>query len=53
MRTGCQEIPRPRGDRWRIRALVFSCIEAYHKRQRLHSSIDYQAPEAFEVQAAA
>jgi|LakMenEpi03Aug12_release.lakeMendotaPanAssembly.Ray.scaffolds.fasta_scaffold5147828_1 hypothetical protein len=53
MRTGCSEIPLPRGDRRRIRALVFSCIGTYYMRQRLHSSIGCQTPEAFEMQVVA
>jgi putative transposase len=34
------------------RAMVFNYIEAYYNRQRLHSSIGYMTPEAFERRAA-
>jgi transposase InsO family protein len=35
------------------RALVFSYIETYYNRKRLHSSIGYMPPEAFEQRAVA
>jgi transposase InsO family protein len=40
------------GQRYRPRSeaqtAVFDYIEIFYNRQRLHSSLDYQAPEAFE-----
>jgi transposase InsO family protein len=43
----------PLASREQTRALVFNYIEAYYNRQRLHSSIGYMTPEAFEMQAVA
>jgi transposase InsO family protein len=43
----------PLANREQTRALVFNYIEAYYNRQRLHSSIGYMTPEAFELQAVA
>ncbi|MCK5723507.1 MAG: IS3 family transposase, partial [Gammaproteobacteria bacterium] len=40
------------GQRYRTRSeaqiSVFDYIEIFYNRQRLHSSLDYQTPEAFE-----
>jgi transposase InsO family protein len=40
------------GQRYRTRSLlhtaVFDYIEIFYNRQRIHSSFDYQTPEAFE-----
>ena len=40
------------GQRYRTRSeaqmAVFDYIEIFYNRQRLHSSLDYQTPEAFE-----
>jgi putative transposase len=35
-------------DRDAARAQVFNYIEGFYNRQRLHSSLDYRSPEAFE-----
>ena len=35
-------------DRDAARAEVFNYIESFYNRQRLHSSLDYRSPEAFE-----
>jgi transposase InsO family protein len=43
----------PLASRDHTRALVFNHIEAYCKRQRLHSSIGCMMPEAFERRAVA
>jgi transposase InsO family protein len=40
----------PRGQ---ARRQVFDYIEVFYNRQRLHSSLDYQSPAAFEMQPAA
>ncbi|MCK4840144.1 MAG: IS3 family transposase [Desulfobulbaceae bacterium] len=43
------------GQRYRTRKeaqlAVFDYIEIYYNRQRLHSRLDYQTPEAFELTA--
>lgn len=44
---------QPLANREWTRALVFSYIKTYCNRQRLHSSIGYMTPEAFEMQAVA
>lgn len=43
----------PVTSRENTRALVFSYIETYYNRKRLHSSIGYMPPEAFEQRAVA
>ena len=35
-------------DRDTARAEVFNYIESFYNRQRLHSSLDYRSPEAFQ-----
>jgi transposase InsO family protein len=39
------------GTRSEAQTAVFDYIEIFHNRQRLHSSLDYQTPEAFESAA--
>ncbi|GLQ92772.1 hypothetical protein GCM10007901_17230 [Dyella acidisoli] len=38
-------------DRNAARAHIFEYIESFYNRQRLHSSLDYRSPEAFERMA--
>jgi transposase InsO family protein len=39
-------------DRKQAEAAIFEYIEVYYNKPRLHSSLDYQAPDEFEISIA-
>jgi putative transposase len=39
--------------RWEAKRSIFEYIEVFYNRRRLHSHLDYQSPEAYEITAAA